>query len=88
MKSKSFLILQALLMMVGPIMFQGCFYSRPAYYEPGGGAVVMGDYDDNHVWHDRYWWISNHHEWVHQHHPDWVAGETKEEHEAYEHHHQ
>ncbi len=87
MKSKSFLILEAMLMLFGTLTFQACFYSGPGYYGPAPGAVVLGDYDDSHVWHDRYWWVSNRHDRVHEHHPDWVEHERREEHEAYERHH-
>jgi hypothetical protein len=90
MKSKSFLILEASLILLGMLAFQACasdpHYYGPGYYGPPSGTVVLGDYDENHVWHDRYWWISNHHDWVHQHHPDWVANETPAEHKAYEEH--
>jgi hypothetical protein len=86
MKSRSLLILGAMLMLFGTLTFQACFYTGPGYYGPPGGPVLVGDYDEFHVWHDRYWWISNHHDWVHQHHPDWVANETPEEHQAYAHH--
>jgi hypothetical protein len=92
MKRKWILILEAIFLIVGMTGFQACFYSQspaygPPYYEPGGGTVILGDYDENHVWHDRYWWVSNRHDWVHEHHPDWVEHETHEEHQAYSHHH-
>jgi hypothetical protein len=87
MKSKSFVILEAMLLLFATATFQACFYSRPDYYGPPPGTVVMGDYDESHVWHDRYWWIQNRHPWVHEHHPDWLEHETPEEHQAYEHHH-
>ncbi len=87
MKSKLFLITGALLMLSGAFAFQACFYSEPGPGYYGSGPVVVGEYDDGHVWHDRYWWISNRHDWVHEHRPDWVSSETHEEHEAYEHHH-
>jgi hypothetical protein len=86
MKSRSFVILVAMLLF-GTLTFQACFYSRPGYYGPPRGPVVVGDYDEYHVWHDRSWWISNRHEWVHQHHPEWVQHETPAEHRAYEHQH-
>jgi len=90
MKSSSFLVILALtILLAGSQMLSAC-YSGPNYYGPGfyygAHPEVFGDYDDQHVWHDRYWWISNHHEWVHEHHPDWVANETPAEHNAYEHH--
>jgi hypothetical protein len=86
MKTKPILILQATLMMLGALTFQSCFYSRPAYGPPPE-TVVLGEYDEGHVWHDRYWWISNRHDWVHEHHPEWIEHETPEEHTAYQHHH-
>ncbi len=48
---------------------------------------MLGDYDEGHVWHDRYWWVANRHPWVHEHHPEWLEHETPEEHQAFEHHH-
>jgi hypothetical protein len=88
MKRTFLTLVQAIFMIGAAAAFQACFYSEggPPYYEPGGRTVVLGDYDDNHQWHDRYWWATNDHDWVHAHHPDWVQNETHEEHEAYEHH--
>ncbi len=90
MKRSVSLIVQAIFLVAGITGLQACFYSEPAYgppyYEPGGGTVILGDYDDQHTWHDRYWWVSHDHDWVHEHHPDWVNGESHEVHEAYEHH--
>ena len=84
MKRKFFPILAVLAMLSGAFTLQACFYSGPGgWYGPG--PVAVGDYDEGHVWHDRYWWVSNRHDWVHQNHPDWVAHETPEEHTAFEH---
>jgi len=85
MRRRYFLILSTLLITLGTLTLESCFSSGPGYYG-GPGPVVLGDYDDSHVWHDRYWWISHHHDWVHQHHPDWVANESPEEHQAFEQH--
>ncbi len=92
MKRKCLSFVQATFLIVSAAAFQACFWEErpvygPPYYEPGGGTIVLGDYDDNHVWHDRYWWVSHDHNWVHEHHPDWVSNEPHEVHEAYEHHH-
>jgi hypothetical protein len=85
MKSKFFQVLGALLILSGALAMQACFYTGPpSWYGPGPSA--QGDYDEGHTWHDRSWWISNRHDWVHQNHPDWVSNETPQEHEAYEHH--
>lgn len=91
MKTKLLLTLEAMMVLAGAVIVTSRFYSGPDYYGPGfyygAHPVVVGDYDDQHVWRDRYWWVSNRHAWVHEHHPDWIENETHEEHEAYEHHH-
>jgi len=86
MKRKFLPMLAALALLFGAFTLQACFYSGPGGWY-GSGPEYVGDYDDGHVWHDRYWWVQNHHDWVHEHHPDWVASESHEEHEAYSHHH-
>jgi len=70
------------------LAFQGCFYEEPRHVEPAYGyaapapaVVVYGDYDEHHAWHERDWWVSNRPEWVHDHHPEWLAKERHEEHE-------
>jgi hypothetical protein len=30
-----------------------------------------GDYDAQHQWHDRGWWVEHNHPWVAEHHPNW-----------------
>jgi hypothetical protein len=47
--------------------------NRPVYVTPPPRIVVIGDYDDYRVWHDRNWWLANHPRWVQTHHPDWLA---------------
>jgi hypothetical protein len=32
-----------------------------------------GDWDDQHKWHDRNWWVAHHHDWVARHHAEWLA---------------
>ena len=80
MKHRLLIALQAIFLVIGLSTIQACFVSEPA-------PVAVGDYDDAHAWHDRHWWIANHHDWVHEHHPDWVSDESHEEHDMYEHHH-
>lgn len=90
MRTKLFLTLPATLTLAS-LTFPACYgppaptYYGSTYYGPPPGTVVLGDYDEGRVWHDRYWWVSNRHDWVHEHHPDWIAHETPEEHNAYEH---
>ena len=84
--------LPAMLIAVGALALSACwgpgpYYHGPEYVGPPAGTVVLGDYDESHVWHDRYWWIANRHPWVHEHHPEWLEHETPEEHQAFEHHH-
>lgn len=55
--------------------YGGGYYSRP--------PVIVGDYDDHHVWHNRDWWVGHDHDWVSNHHHEWL--EHHEEHEAHEH---
>ncbi len=80
--------LKTLLLLAAMLTFSACFYSRP--YQPYGYGYthnyVYGDYDEYNVWHNRDWWVSNRHDWTHEHHPEWVAHETREEHEKYAHH--
>ncbi len=81
--------LEALFLLVLMLTFTACFYSEPDYYGPYGygyaPSYVYGDYDERHEWHDRDWWVNNRHYWTHEHHPDWVAHETQEEHEKHAH---
>jgi hypothetical protein len=30
-----------------------------------------GDWDEQHHWHDRAWWVGHRHDWVLRYHPDW-----------------
>ena len=83
--------LPSMLAACGILMLSACwgpgpYYHGPEYVGPPAGTVVLGDYDEHHEWHDRYWWVVNRHEWVHQNHPDWLEHETPQEHEAFEHH--
>jgi len=42
-------------------------------------VVVLGDYDERHVWHERDWWVANRRDWVNEHHREWLeAGEHHE----------
>jgi hypothetical protein len=77
---KLILLAEGLLLICGSLMFSACFYGPgrdPGYaYGPRYGyaappPVVVGDYDEHHVWHNRDWWMSNHHDWVMTHHPEW-----------------
>jgi hypothetical protein len=90
MKNISRALMPTMLSAVGMLMLSACWGSGPYYGGPVGpppGTVVYGAYDEGHVWHDRYWWVANRHDWVHQNHPDWIEHETPEEHQAFEHHH-
>ncbi len=71
----------ALAMLAG----QACFeehYSAPypayGYY---GTPAVPGDWDDDHTWHDRDWWVDHNHSWVQEHHHEWLKHHEAEEHE-------
>jgi hypothetical protein len=72
------------------------YYAQPApyayapapayqYARPPGYAYVppprVGDYDAQHQWHDRTWWVQNNHAWVQQHHPDWIASREQAHHD-------
>ena len=88
MKNKFASILPAALIAVGALALAACwgpgpYYHGPEYVGPPPGTVVLGDYDEGHVWHDRYWWVANRHDWVHQHHPEWLEHETPEQHRAW-----
>jgi hypothetical protein len=66
---------------------QGCFYGggggyrypsyytapppAPTYHAPPPPAAI-GAYDEQHVWRDRNWWVSNRRGWVQQYHPEWL----------------
>jgi len=43
----------------------------PAYV--GRPAVVYGDWDEGHAWHNRDWWVANRRPWVEQHHREWLS---------------
>ena len=85
MKSKFLMTLRALFPLAAMLTFTACFYSGPGYgpYGYGSGPAYVGEYDENRTWHDRDWWVDNHHDWTHEHHPEWVANETHEEHEQH-----
>ena len=62
------------------LILQSCFYDGPSreygYPAYGYGApapVVYGDYDENHAWHERNWWVNSRPARVHEHHPEWLA---------------
>ena len=63
---------------------QACFeelyssYPAPEYYS-AGPPVIVGDYDDHHIWHDRNWWVGHNRDWVSTHRHEWL--EHHEEHE-------
>jgi hypothetical protein len=87
---KNYGALRLMLIPIGMLTLSACWGPGPYYGGPVGpppGTVVYGDYDDGHVWHDRYWWVANRHDWVHEHHPEWLEHETPEEHQAFERHH-
>ncbi|HTY54288.1 MAG TPA: hypothetical protein VMB26_03755 [Candidatus Binataceae bacterium] len=78
---------------VSMLVLEGCFYGGPGGYYPGpayGPAygyaepraplVVYGDYDEHHAWHDRDWWVNSRPQWVHEHHPEWIASREHPEH--------
>jgi hypothetical protein len=85
------------------LVLQGCYagppaygyggpvYSAPAYYPAApvysGGAVVSGDWDEHHAWHDRNWWVANRRPWVEQHHSEWLAHNTAHDYAHQEHVH-
>ncbi|HXW85202.1 MAG TPA: hypothetical protein VEJ86_12395 [Candidatus Binataceae bacterium] len=62
----------ATLGLLATVSVSACFYGGPGYGYPGGGPVVVGDYDEGHVWHDRDWWVSNRRDWVSVHHHEWL----------------
>jgi len=72
-------LFESLLLLGGMFALSACFYGPgdPGYaYGPHYGyaaapPVIVGDYDEHHVWHDRDWWVSNRHDWVLHHHPEW-----------------
>ena len=73
-------VAQGALLICRLVALSACFYGPgpdPGYaYGPRYGyaaapSIVAGDYDEHHVWHDRDWWMSNHHDWVMLHHPEW-----------------
>jgi hypothetical protein len=77
---KLIILAEGLFLVCGIFTLSACFYGPrpdPAYgYARSYGynvapPVVVGDYDERHVWHDRDWWMANHHDWVEHHHPDW-----------------
>jgi len=73
----------------GAVILQGCFESvpGPGYgYGYGGSyapaysstyvarpAVIYGDWDEGHAWHNRDWWVANRRPWVEQHHREWIT---------------
>jgi hypothetical protein len=78
------------------LALEGCFVAgprpvSPAYGYPAYGyaapapaaLVVHGDWDEHHVWHERDWWVNNRRDWVHVHHPEWIA--SRAHHEDYAH---
>jgi hypothetical protein len=49
------------------------YYTTEQSVGPYAPPVAYGDYDESHNWHDRDWWIHNRHDWVEQHHREWLA---------------
>ncbi|HYB91245.1 MAG TPA: hypothetical protein VEC38_09380 [Candidatus Binataceae bacterium] len=93
MRNKSFLLLVAPSMILATLTLQSCFYGggprypgypgyayapAPVYVAPPP-PVVVGAYDERHVWHDRDWWVANRRDWVDAHHHEWL--EAREHHE-------
>jgi len=53
----------------------------PGYYS-AGPPVIVGDYDDHHVWHDRDWWVGHNRDWVSTHHHEWLEHHDEHEHKG------
>jgi hypothetical protein len=90
MESRAFPAFLALLFLIGLFALQACLDQRhqiepanPDSYkmtvftraEPPQ-AFSPGDWDENHQWHDRDWWVKNRRGWVALHHPNWLESET------------
>src|SRR5713226_10454902 len=86
MRIKLFAILETASLAIGMVTLQACIEERyvtppPAYapvYQPAP-PVVVGDYDEGRVWHDRDWWMNNRRDWVEAHHREWVEHHEPEE---------
>ena len=76
---KLIILAEGLILACGMFTLSACFNGNP---DPGYGygyaprygynsPAVVGDYDEHHVWHERDWWVSNRHDWVEHHHPEW-----------------
>ncbi len=52
----------------------------PVYAEGYGRRVIVGDYDDHHVWHDRDWWVGHDRGWVEVHHSEWLEHDEDHDH--------
>ena len=84
MRVKVAAALKAMLLLFGMLAFQACFErprgAAPSYVSstPVFRAAspppqfTAGDWDEDHVWRDRAWWIEHRRDWVEQHHPDWL----------------
>jgi len=74
----------------GMSTLQGCYmgpgpgygYGYPAYTTGyvARPPVVVGEYDEGHVWHDRSWWVANRRPWVEQHHREWLTASRHDAH--------
>jgi hypothetical protein len=82
------LITRLSLLLFGMFAFQACFlesrdvipangYSSyiTAMFKPASApsGYEVGDWDENHEWHNRDWWVKNHRPWVALNHPAWLA---------------
>ncbi len=52
-------------------------YASPGY-APGYAYAGDGDYDEQHVWRERDWWVNNRRDWVMAHHQAWLNHERAE----------
>lgn len=81
----------AVLLTVAMFSFSACFEETypapapyPAYsyapgYSYGAPPVVVGDYDEHHVWHDRGWWVGHDRPWVESHHHEWLEHHDRDD---------
>ena len=77
------MLAEGLLLACSIFALSACFYGpspdpsygySPAYAYSVAPPVAVGDYDEHDAWHDRDWWMTNRHDWVEHHHPDWDHG--------------
>jgi hypothetical protein len=88
---RSFSAFAASLALIGLLAIQACFEQgrqvEPEYLPSAQKTTLFtraqrppafsaGDWDENHQWHDRDWWVQNRRAWVALHHPDWLESQT------------